>query len=239
VRRSCISAIGVFAVSAGALYAQVPDDLSQLTGEGLYVASCAACHGADGSGLDRSLLGFEEEVPDFTDCDFAAREPDGDWIAVAHEGGPVRGFSEMMPAFRGALTPDQLQLIMNHIRTQCTDPNWPRGELNLPRGLVTEKAYPEDEWVVETGADLEGDGFVSSAFVYERRFGARSQIEVKIPWSIGPSTSTPRAIRRSRQVSRSRWPATPMAKCRSIPHWVLNSKSGTSPTSPATSKKAM
>ncbi len=112
----------------------------------------------------------------------AAREPDGDWIAVAHEGGPVRGFSEMMPAFRGALSTDQLQLVMNHIRTQCTDPNWPRGELDLPRGLVTEKAYPEDEWVVETGADLEGNGSVGSAFVYERRFGARSQIEVKIPF---------------------------------------------------------
>ncbi len=169
-------------VSASALCAQVPDDLSQLTGEELYRASCAACHGADGSGLDRSLLGFEEQMPDFTDCDFAAREPDGDWIAVAHEGGPVRGFSEMMPAFRGALTPEQLQLVMNHIRTQCTDPSWPRGELNLPRGLVTEKAYPEDEWVVEVGADLEGEGFVGSTFVYERRFGSRSQFEVKIPF---------------------------------------------------------
>ena len=71
---------------------------------------------------------------------------------------------------------------MNHIRTQCRDPSWPRGELNLPRGLVTEKAYPEDEWVVETGAGLEGDGSVGSAFVYERRFGAGSQIEVKIPF---------------------------------------------------------
>ena len=182
VRWSCVSTAGAFVVGAGALCAQLPDDLSQLTGEELYLASCAACHGADGSGLDRSLLGFEEETPDFTDCDFAAREPDGDWIAVAHEGGPVRGFSEMMPAFRGALTPEQLQLVMNHIRTQCTDPNWPRGELNLPRGLVTEKAYPEDEWVVEAGADLEGDGSVASAFVYERRFGPRSQIEVKIPF---------------------------------------------------------
>lgn len=182
MRRSCVATAVALGFFVGPLAAQVPDDLSGLSGEELYLGSCAACHGADGSGLAQSLLGFEEEVPDFTDCDFAAREPDGDWIAVAHEGGPVRGFSEMMPAFRGALSTDQLQLVMNHIRTQCTDPNWPRGELNLPRGLVTEKAYPEDEWVVETGADLEGDGSVGSAFVYERRFGARSQIEVKIPF---------------------------------------------------------
>ena len=47
---------------------------------------------------------------------------------------------------------------MGYIRSLCTDDNWPRGELNLPRALLTEKAYPEDEWVVEAGADLEGDG---------------------------------------------------------------------------------
>ena len=192
MRWSCVSTAVALGFCAGALCAQVPDDLSRLSGDQLYLASCAACHGADGAGLDGSLLGFEEEMPDFTDCDFAAREPDGDWIAVAHEGGPVRGFSEMMPAFRGALTTTQLQLVMNHIRTQCADPQWPRGELNLPRGLVTEKAYPEDEWVVEAGADLEGEGYVGSAFVYERRFGPRSQIEVRIPfgWRSVPGVGT-------------------------------------------------
>ena len=79
-------------------------DLADASGEAIYANSCANCHGLDGTGVEPSLVAFEEEIPDFTDCDFAAREPDGDWIAVAHEGGPVRGFSEMMPAFRGALT---------------------------------------------------------------------------------------------------------------------------------------
>jgi len=164
------------------LQAQRPDDLNGLTNEELYQVSCANCHGPDGRGLDRSLIGFEEAIPDFTDCDFAAREPDADWIAVAHEGGPVRGFSEMMPAFRGALTVEQLERVMVHIRTFCTDSSWPRGELNLPRALLTEKAYPEDEWVIEAGAAVEGEGSVGSAFIYERRFGPRSQIEVRIPY---------------------------------------------------------
>lgn len=170
--------------AAGA--AQTPQDVSSLSGTELYQAACANCHAPDGTGLDRSLLAFEEEMPDFTDCDFAAREPDGDWIAVAHEGGPVRGFSPMMPAFRGALTPEQLQRVMDHIRTLCTDPSWPRGELNLPRGLLTEKAYPEDEWVIEADADLEGTGSVGSAFVYERRFGPRSQLEFKASYGWRP-----------------------------------------------------
>ncbi|MDE2794582.1 MAG: c-type cytochrome [Gemmatimonadota bacterium] len=162
--------------SVGAALADAP-------GEAVYAAACANCHGVDGTGLAPTLVVFEEELPDFSDCDFAAREPDADWIAVAHEGGPVRGFSEMMPAFRGALTEEQLGRVMQYIRTLCTDPAWPRGELNLPRALLTEKAYPEDEWVLEVGVDLEGKGDLSGAYVYEQRFGSRSQIEVVVPYT--------------------------------------------------------
>ena len=165
------------------------EDLADAPGDAIYAASCANCHGLDGTGLAPALLAFEEEVPDFTDCDFAAREPDGDWIAVAHEGGPVRGFSEMMPAFRGALTEEQLGRVMGYIRTLCTDDNWPRGELNLPRPLLTEKAYPEDEWVVEAGLDLESGGGFTGAYVYEQRFGPRSQVEIVIPYGWLPTRS--------------------------------------------------
>ena len=101
---------------------------------------------------------------------------------MAHEGGPVRGFSEMMPAFRGALTEEQLGRVMEYVRTLCPDPNWPRGELNLPRALLTEKAYPEDEWVVEVGVDLEAEGTAVGAYVYEQRFGPRSQVELVLPY---------------------------------------------------------
>ena len=158
-------------------------ELTDAPGEAIYAAACANCHGLDGTGLAPSMVAFEEELPDFSDCDFAAREPDADWIAVAHEGGPVRGFSEMMPAFRGALTEEQLGRVMQYIRTLCTDPGWPRGELNLPRALLTEKAYPEDEWVVEVGVDLERGGDLSGAYVYEQRFGSRSQVEVVVPYT--------------------------------------------------------
>lgn len=170
------------ALSPPVAQAQVPDDLASAPGDVLYQASCANCHGADGRGADPALLAFEEEVPDFTDCDFAAREPDADWIAVAHEGGPVRGFSEMMPAFGSALSPEQLQRVMNYIRTMCTDADWPRGELNLPRPLVTGKAYPEDEWVISASLPVDGTGEGGAEFVYEQRFGPRSQWEIAIPY---------------------------------------------------------
>jgi len=169
--------------------AQPAPDLVSAPGDVLYREACAGCHGVDGRGVDPALLAFEEEVPDFTDCDFAAREPDADWIAVAHEGGPVRGFSEMMPAFRGALSPEQLQRVMNYIRVLCTDKNWPRGELNLPRPFVTQKAYPEDEWVVVSRVALDDPAEVEAEYVYEQRFGPRSQWEVVVPfhWNRSPA----------------------------------------------------
>jgi mono/diheme cytochrome c family protein len=155
---------------------------SLATGEAVYDAACSTCHGADGRGAPGSLVGFSDPLPDFTDCDFAAREPDSDWVGVAHEGGPSRGFSELMPAFKGVLTVEQVQLAVSHIRSFCTDDRWPRGELNLPRALVTGKAYPEDEAVLTTAIATEGDGEIANKIVYEQRFGPRNQWEVVVPF---------------------------------------------------------
>jgi len=153
-----------------------------LTGKELYEKACATCHGSDGKGASVKQLGLQTPPPDFTDCDFASREPNGDWIAVAHQGGPVRGFSKEMPAFGEALSEEDLGKIMGHIRTFCTNDDWPRGEMNLPRPLVTGKAYPEDEIVLSSFIDMENEGAVMNEFIYERRFGARNQIEFIIPF---------------------------------------------------------
>jgi mono/diheme cytochrome c family protein len=160
----------------------VADDWIPATGQAIYRAACSSCHGTDGRGAPPSLMGFSDPVPDFTDCDFANREPDSDWVGIAYEGGPSRGFSELMPAFKDALTVDQVQVAVNHIRSFCTDSRWPRGELNLPRALITGKAYPEDEAVVTTLIDTEGRGSILNKLVYEQRFGPRSQWEIVVPF---------------------------------------------------------
>src|SRR5690606_26082281 len=129
---------------------------AQRTGEALYRDACAACHGPDGRGMPAERVGFDTPLPDFTDCSFATREPDADWFAVVHEGGPVRAFARIMPAYGDALTDDEIAATLAYIRTLCTDDRWPRGELNLPRALRTEKAYPEDEAVFTTHVALEG-----------------------------------------------------------------------------------
>jgi hypothetical protein len=53
--------------------------------------------------------------------------------------------------------------------------------LNLPRALVTEKAFPENEAVLTTTIDASGAGSVGNEILYERRLGARNQFEVVVP----------------------------------------------------------
>jgi hypothetical protein len=108
-------------------------------------------------------------------------------MAVTHQGGPVRGFSDTMPAFGEAFSEEQLQKIIDFIRSFCTETAWPRGELNFPLALVTEKAYPEDEVVFRGAVVAETPGGVSSEVVYERRFGARNQVELKLPLAVRES----------------------------------------------------
>lgn len=172
-----------------------PPDVSRyrtMTGEALFGEACSNCHGVDGRGAVLASLDLPVPVPDFTDCSFASREPDADWVGIAHNGGPSRGFDSMMPAFGGILDADDLQKVVEHIRTFCIDGSWPRGELNLPRSMLTEKAYPEDEWVWEmemTGG--QGTRSVFHEVIYEKRFGSRSQIEVVVPFGVqerGPAS---------------------------------------------------
>jgi hypothetical protein len=167
-------------LSAGQLRPAVSHPQSAL----VYQRACANCHGPDGRGASRALATFSDPLPDFQDCAFATREPDADWLAVIHDGGPARAFGRMMPAFSSALTLEEMTMALEHVRTFCRDRAWPRGELNLPRPLVTEKAFPEDEAVITTAVNTTGVGTVSNKLVYERRVGARSQVEVVVPFSL-------------------------------------------------------
>jgi mono/diheme cytochrome c family protein len=155
------------------------------TGAEVWGAACAACHAADGAGQPRALVGFDVPLPDLRDCTFATSEPTADWIAVVHEGGRVRALDQMMPAFGGALTDDEIARVVDHVRGFCRDRLvWPLGELNLPRALFTEKAFPENELVLTSAVTLQGPRNVTNELVYEQRLGARTMFEVGVPFGI-------------------------------------------------------
>ncbi|PWT99415.1 MAG: cytochrome c, class I [Terriglobia bacterium] len=160
-------------------------ELQLNTGKEIFQAGCVACHGGDGKGTPKATAGFEppSTFPDFTDCSGTTPEPDEQWRAIITNGGPGRGFSEIMPSFAEALTAAQIDKVIGYLRGLCREPSWPRGELNLPRALVTEKAYPEDEVVITTAVNAQGAPGISNEFVYERRFGVKNQLELSLPFA--------------------------------------------------------
>jgi hypothetical protein len=160
------------------------------TGKQVYETVCTACHGPDGRGGVNLELEKTITPPDFSDCAFANREPDRGFLAVAHSGGPARGFSPIMAAWGAMFTEEELGLAVSHIRTFCRDDSWPRGELNLPLALVTGKAFPEDEAVLRVTSQ---SGSMTTKVVYERRFGALNQWEIAVPFSSLEGAETGRA----------------------------------------------
>lgn len=153
------------------------------TGKEVYQAACISCHGSDGKGAPQKVRGFKppDTFPDFTRCDQTTPEPNTSWEAVITYGGPYRGFSQIMPSFNHALTPEQIREVAHYLRSFCTDSHWPRGELNLPRAIVTEKAFPESEEVISTAVNAQGAPGVETHYIHEQRFGMKNQIEIDVP----------------------------------------------------------
>ncbi len=154
-------------LNGGILLAQPENGAIRLeNGEQVFKAACAACHGADGRGTPQAVAGFQppRTFPDFTRCDQTTSEPDSSWKALVVHGGPYRGFSQIMPSFAEALTDKQIDQVIGYLRSLCKNSHWPRGELNLPRALVTEKAYPENEVVVSSACECAGDAGKHDAY---------------------------------------------------------------------------
>jgi mono/diheme cytochrome c family protein len=152
-------------------------------GRQIYNSACVACHAADGTGTPKLVSGFEppRTFPDFTKCNQTTPELNTAWKDVILHGGPARGFSQIMPSFGEALTSEQIDDVIEYVRSFCRNPHWPRGELNLPLAFATEKAFPEDEVVIRSALNAQGAPGVTNEIVYEQRFGVKNQIEVAVP----------------------------------------------------------
>ncbi len=184
--RGAVASAVCFFISAALLPAQILGDRkpgNPQSGESVFENGCIACHGAEGKGAPRTSTEFTrpDTFPDFTRCDQTTPEPDSDWKAIITHGGSYRAFSQIMPAFGELLTSQQINDVIAYLRTFCTNKHWPRGELNLPLPLITEKAYPEDEEVVSTAVNASGAPGFKTDIIHEERFGVHNQIEVDVP----------------------------------------------------------
>jgi hypothetical protein len=93
-----------------------------------------------------------------------------------------------MPAFEDSLSPEQIRGFVAHMRTFCAERRWPSGNLNFPRPIVTEKAFPENEFLLlpvvshrKENGGLPAETGIELLSVFERRIGKRAMYEVGIP----------------------------------------------------------
>ena len=80
----------------------------------LYHKYCKGCHGADGRGGGHTFMPHVDRLTKRGYIDFL---PDEYLIEVIAEGGKYFGKSSFMPAWKAALTEQQIQDIVAHIRT--------------------------------------------------------------------------------------------------------------------------
>lgn len=144
-------------------------------------AGCASCHGTDGKGVVEGVA-LDPPAPDLTDCSFNSREPRRDWRAVINHGGQARGLSMSMPSYSEALTSEQVEALIDYLKTFCAETGWPPGELNFRRAHLTTKAFPENEVLLIPHYVQGSNQRVTTKFVYERRIGKHGQWEIAAPF---------------------------------------------------------
>jgi mono/diheme cytochrome c family protein len=167
------------------------EDLAR--GANIFRINCAACHGPDGGpDPDSVLVQSLGVVPaNFADALFNSREPLSDWKTVVTYGGPALGFSDKMPAFGESLSEEDIDAVLEYIKTLGGEHDYPDGSLNLFLPIRTKKAFPEDEWVwKQRYSGLEGDNVWKNTLEYEFRIGERWQgvLEVNHATSGGESS---------------------------------------------------
>jgi hypothetical protein len=92
--------------------------------------------------------------------------------------------SDQMPAFGDSLDDDEIRAVIEYVRGFCKDPRYPLGDLNFPRPLFVEKAFPEDEVILSFDYEsATGARAASWELALEKRIGARWQVEVSLPVS--------------------------------------------------------
>jgi mono/diheme cytochrome c family protein len=101
---------GIVAVTLAAspVAAQTP---AAPDGAQLYTRNCASCHGATGA-PSAAMLRSMPALPDFSNARTMAALADSTLVNVI-----TNGKGRAMPAYRTRLTPEQVRLIVAHLRT--------------------------------------------------------------------------------------------------------------------------
>jgi mono/diheme cytochrome c family protein len=119
-----------------------------LQGREIFEKNCIICHGEDAKGTGELAVALPVRPANLTDCRLTAEDPVEVVEGIIRHGGSYAGRSSVMPAFGNALTDAEIADVARYVKSLCADPDWVPGELDFPRPLITDKAFPEQEMIV-------------------------------------------------------------------------------------------
>ncbi len=122
-------------------------DAKPRTGQQVFAATCAACHGADGDGAEDWKVRDEDgrlPPPPLNGDGHTWHHSDGVLYGIVSDGGLGLGFGSNMPAFKDELSRDEIVAVLEYVKT------WWEGKeidgfliLDSQRELSEADPYPE------------------------------------------------------------------------------------------------
>ncbi|MDE2893020.1 MAG: c-type cytochrome [Chloroflexota bacterium] len=90
------------------------------TGQQIFAATCAACHGADGKGAENWMVRDEDgrlPPPPLNGEGHTWHHSDGVLYGIVSEGGAGIGFGSNMPGFKEELTREEIVAVLEYVKT--------------------------------------------------------------------------------------------------------------------------
>lgn len=96
-----------------------------VAGRALYQQYCGTCHGPQGKGDGPAASAMNPKPRDHTDGHYMNALSEAHLTTVISEGGAAVQRSPLMPSWKGALTPQQVQDVIAYLRTLAVPPYKP------------------------------------------------------------------------------------------------------------------
>lgn len=84
-------------------------------GKKVFEMNCAACHGPEGKGDGQAAAALVPKPRDLTDAAYMKTRPVETLRKVIQEGGQSVGLSPVMVGWKAALTPDQIESVLQFV----------------------------------------------------------------------------------------------------------------------------
>jgi len=89
-----------------------PEEVTLESARQVFASNCTHCHGAAGKGDGAGLEAVDVKAPDFSSPEWQRSRQDDFLIQIIQEGGASSGLSNVMPPWEGALSREEIEMLV-------------------------------------------------------------------------------------------------------------------------------